>query len=66
MSYDNSPFLKDSSMEEEIYEQGESAEKIYIHLSGACCNSGNDLYIYSDDQCLPYVLVPHGWDSATL
>ena len=32
-------------MEEEIYEQGESAEKIYIHLSGACCNSGNDLYI---------------------
>lgn len=62
-------------MEEEIYEQGESAEKIYIHLSGACCNSGNDLYIYSDDQCLPYVLVSAWvelqirrvlWDSATL
>lgn len=34
---------------------------IFICLAPAVI-SGNDLYIYSDDQCLPHVLVPHGWN----
>ncbi len=53
-------FVFDSSMEEEIYEQGESAEKICFCISCASCKSGNDIYIYYEDKIFTYLHVPQG------